>query len=126
MTIIRILPLLKKRYDKLSEQKISYDSYVNDDCVTAFISEHGGIWFAESDVLDWGYGEYPKSLNEMIERYRGLTEALLNNPLICAFCYMQLTEVEQEQNRLYTYDRKTKMNPAIIKAINTQKADVEE
>ena len=50
---------------------------------------------------------------------------LLNNPNIGAFCYTQLTDVEQEQNGLYTYDRKPKMDPAIIKEINKQKAAVE-
>lgn len=115
----------KERYDTLDKQKKNYDGYVDDNCAPVFISEYGGIWWSETDTSGWGYGERPKSLDEVIERYRGLTEVLLNNPNIGAFCYTQLTDVEQEQNGLYTYDRKPKMDPAIIKAINSQRAAVE-
>ena len=44
---------------------------------------------------------------------------------LCMFCYTQLTNVEQEVNGLYTYDRKPKFDPAIIRAINTQPAAAE-
>jgi hypothetical protein len=43
-----------------------------------------------------------------------------------ALCYTQLTDVEQEMNGLYTYDRKPKFDPAIMHAILTQKAAIEE
>ena len=43
-----------------------------------------------------------------------------------ALCYTQLTDVEQEQNGLYTYDRKPKFDPAIMHAVLTQKAAIEE
>ena len=52
-------------------------------------------------------------------------EALLSNSRMFGFCYTQLTDVEQEQNGLYTYDRTPKFDPAIIRAINTQKAAIE-
>ena len=115
----------KERYDQIGQQKKNYDGYVDDFCAPVFISEYGGIWWSETDTSGWGYGQRPNSLDEVIERYRGLTEVLLNNPNIGAFCYTQLTDVEQEQNGLYTYDRKPKMDPAIIKEINKQKAAVE-
>lgn len=38
-----------------------------------------------------------------MERYRGLTEALLKHRGMAGFCYTQLTDVEQEVNGLYTY-----------------------
>ncbi len=95
-----------------------------------FMSEFGGIWWNPKDLENgWGYGgvsSRPKSEEEFIERYRGLVTAMLENKAICAFCYTQLTDVEQEVNGLYTYDRKPKFDPAIIKAINTQKAAIEE
>lgn len=95
-----------------------------------FMSEFGGIWWApESTGNAWGYGGakgYPKSEEEFIERYRGLVTAMLENKAMCAFCYTQLTDVEQEVNGLYTYDRKPKFDPEIIKAINTQKAAIED
>jgi len=115
----------KERYDQIDQQKKNYDGYVDDFCAPVFISEYDGIWWSETDTSGWGYGQRPNSLDEVIERYRGLTEVLLNNPNIGAFCYTQLTDVEQEQNGLYTYDRKPKMDPAIIKEINKQKAAVE-
>lgn len=90
-----------------------------------FVSEYGGIWWNPGDEAGWGYGQRPASEEEFIERYKGLTEALLNNPKICALCYTQLYDVEQEVNGLYTYGRKAKFNPEIIKAINSQKAAIE-
>jgi hypothetical protein len=45
---------------------------------------------------------------------------------MCGFCYTQLYDIEQEVNGLYTYDRKAKFDPALIRAINEQKAAVEE
>jgi len=90
-----------------------------------FVSEYGGIRWAPAEDAGWGYGEAPKSEEEFIERYKGLTHALLDNPAICAFCYTQLTDVEQEVNGLYTYDRKPKFDPAIICAINQKKAAIE-
>ena len=73
-----------------------------------------------------GYGEAPKTTEEFIERYKGLTEALINNPYMIGFCYTQLYDVEQEVNGLMTYDRKFKFDPEIIRRINTQQAAIEE
>jgi beta-galactosidase/beta-glucuronidase len=90
-----------------------------------FISEYGGIgWSLGSGA--WGYGNAPKSEEEFIARYKGLTEAMLNNPDCCAFCYTQLYDVEQEQNGLMSYGREFKFDPKIFYDINTQKAAIEE
>ncbi len=92
-----------------------------------FVSEYGGIrWADENDQKAWGYGNAPKTREEFVERFRGLTEALLFHPKMGALCYTQLTDVEQEQNGLYTYDRKPKFDPAIFRAILTQKAAIED
>ena len=37
-----------------------------------------------------------------------------------------MTDVEQEQNGLYTYDRKPKFDPTVIHAIFARKAAIEE
>ena len=42
------------------------------------------------------------------------------------FCYTQLTDVEQEQNGLYTYQRAAKFPPEAIAEINRRKAAIEE
>jgi beta-galactosidase/beta-glucuronidase len=92
-----------------------------------FISEYGGIWWNPGgDEKAWGYGQRPKSEEEFLQRYEGLTSTLLNNPRICAFCYTQLYDIEQEVNGLYSYDRKPKFDPAILYRINTKKAAIEE
>ena len=91
-----------------------------------FVSAYGGIWWSETDKAGWGYGERVKSREEFLARYKDLTETLLGNPDHFAFCYTQLTDVEQEQNGLYTYDRKPKFPTEVIRAINSQKAACEE
>jgi beta-galactosidase/beta-glucuronidase len=93
-----------------------------------FVSEYGGIKWIDntSDSNGWGYGQGPETEEEYIERYKSLTHTLLDNPNICAFCFTQLYDIEQEKNGLYTYERKAKFDPAIIKAINTKKAAIED
>ncbi len=92
-----------------------------------FCSEYGGIKWDEEDAEGaWGYGEAPKRKEEFIERYRGLTEALLENEHVMGFCYTQLYDVEQERNGLYTYERKPKFDMEIFKKINSQKAKIED
>ena len=96
--------------------------------IPRFLSEYGGIkWDVNSGNRSaWGYGNAPTTAEEFIERFKGLTEALLFNPFITGLCYTQLTDVEQEVNGLYTYDRQEKFDPAIFRAILTQKAAMEE
>jgi beta-galactosidase/beta-glucuronidase len=93
-----------------------------------FISEYGGIkWDPKSSYEGgWGYGEAPKTEEEFLTRYEGLTSTLLDNPNIFAFCYTQLYDIEQEVNGLYDYNRNPKFDPSIIKAINTKKAAIED
>lgn len=90
-----------------------------------FVSEYGGIWWKPGEEEGWGYGVRPKSEEEFLDRYEKLTKILLNNPNHFGFCYTQLTDVEQEVNGLYTYQRKPKFDPRIIHKINTQKAAIE-
>jgi len=91
------------------------------------VSEYGGTRFVEGEGEGeaWGYGSPTTSLDAFIERYRGLTDALLDNPFMFGFCYKQLTDVEQEQNGIYKYDRTPKYDPALVKAINQREAAYE-
>ncbi len=133
-----------KNYERINEgivndavarsDKASWQTYRGE---PVFVSEYGGIgWdesahanasdgYTEGTQVAWGYG-VPKTEAEFIERYRGLTEALLNNPYVMGFCYTQLYDVEQEINGLLTYERKFKFDPNIFKAINEQKAAIED
>ncbi len=90
-----------------------------------FVSEYGGIWWNPEKEDGWGYGDRPESKEEFIERYRILTETLLNNPQVCALCYTQLYDIEQEVNGLYNYDREPKFDPEVIEDINEQIAEIE-
>ncbi len=88
-----------------------------------FVDEFGGIKWNPSqqtnnvDTESWGYGAPPRSLEEFYARLRGQVEAIVSNPNICGFCYTQLTDVEQEQNGIYFYDRSLKFDMKIIKEI---------
>ena len=96
--------------------------------IPVFISEYGGIkWDVEGVNKDsWGYGDGPRTEEEFLARYKGLTDVLLDNPKMFGFCYTQLYDVEQEMNGLYTYSRKPKFDMEIIRRINSRKAAIEE
>jgi len=57
-------------------------------------------------------------LDEFYARHADLTSVLMDNRFMFGFCYCQLTDVEQERNGIYTYDRRPKFDIARIKAVN--------
>ena len=90
-----------------------------------FVSEYGGIaWNLESG--GWGYGKGPATLEEFYERFKGLTDVLLDNEKMFGLCYTQLTDIEQEQNGLYYYNRTPKFDTEILKAAMSRKAAIED
>ena len=95
------------------------------------MSEYGGIRVVLQDVNAentkeaWGYGNAARSLEEFYERYDGLTSALIDNPKMLGFCYTQLTDVEQELNGIYYYDRTEKFDAQRLYKINTKVAAIE-
>ena len=99
-----------------------------------FMSEYGGIKWQESASVEsktqsWGYGNTPKSRDEYCSRFCGLAEALLDSETVMGLCYTQLTDVEQEQNGLYFYDRSPKFTDseyARLRASLTKKAAIED
>ena len=91
-----------------------------------FVSEYGGIgWIADGGEGAWGYGKSVENEEEFLARLEGLTDVLLENKNIFAFCYTQLTDVEQEQNGLLTYGRKFKFPPERYHRIFAKKATIE-
>jgi hypothetical protein len=82
------------------------------------LDEFGGIKWqtAPSGAADWGYGDAPKSLEEFYTRLAELVDATLAQPGYVGYCYTQLTDVEQEMNGIYQYDRTPKFDPARIHA----------
>lgn len=121
----------KTNYDKLMTEGILYERFPDRQMYSgkgcAWVSEYGGLQWSEGDRDDaWGYGNAPKTFEEFVERYKGLTDALLDNYRMFGFCYTQLYDIEQEQNGLYYYDRTPKFDCEIFKAINSRKAAIED
>ncbi|MBC8542035.1 beta-galactosidase [Clostridiales bacterium NSJ-32] len=120
--------IFAQRYGAVTREKV-YDKFEKQQYYEGqpyFISEYGGASWNASE--GWGYGSAPKTEEEFMQRYAGLTTALMTNEAICAFCYTQLTDVEQEQNGLYQYDRSKKFSDAVYQAIrdtNRQTAAIE-
>lgn len=71
-------------------------------------------------------GYTPDNIEECISRFDELCTTLLENEAIMGFCYTQLTDVEQEQNGIYTYNREIKIDPAILKKSLSKKAAIED
>ncbi len=91
-----------------------------------FVSEYGGLKCTCEDKNAWGYGETAKTEEEYFNRLEGLTDVLLENENIFAFCYTQLTDIEQEQNGIMTYNRQFKFAPEKYNRIFSKKAKIEE
>ncbi len=89
-----------------------------------FISEYGGIgWKIGVTPGDaWGYGNNPTTEEEFLARFKGLADACLDTEGIMGLCYTQLTDVEQEINGLYTYERVPKFPAEVIKPMLARKA----
>ncbi len=92
-----------------------------------FVSEFGGTyWNIDDDPsAAWGYGNAPKDIEEFYARFEGLVNVLLDNPKMCAFCYTQLTDVYQEKNGIYSFDRRTKFDLGRLHKILSRKAAIE-
>jgi beta-galactosidase/beta-glucuronidase len=123
--------IFKGNYDRLMTEGVLFEHFPDrqeyDGKKPAFVSEYGGIqWSLGSRGDAWGYGNAPKSEQEFIDRYKGLTDALLDNERMFGFCYTQLYDIEQEQNGLYYYDRSPKFDPELFRRINTRKAAIED
>jgi beta-galactosidase/beta-glucuronidase len=86
------------------------------------VDEYGGILWIPEDRFkymdtSWGYGKRPESIEEFYKRLKELTMAILSQKHICGYCYTQLTDVEQEQNGIYNFDRSEKFDMSQIRNI---------
>lgn len=65
----------------------------------------------------WGYGGSATE-EEFYKKVGSLVNTVVKMyPFISGYCYTQLTDVEQEQNGLYYYDRKPKFDVQKLKEI---------
>ncbi|AWL41632.1 MULTISPECIES: glycoside hydrolase family 2 protein [unclassified Streptomyces] len=99
-----------------------------------FVSEFGGIWWdpeaaagqSGSDrTVSWGYGDRVRTEDEFHERFAGLTGVLLEDPEMFGYCYTQLTDVFQEQNGVYRFDRGTKLDVTRVREAQLRPAAIE-
>ncbi len=83
------------------------------------LDEFGGLpWIKpEERANSWGYGKNIDTLEEFYQTLDGQIDALLACPNVVGFCYTQLTDVEQEKNGIYFYDRSTKFDMERIRRI---------
>ncbi len=92
------------------------------------LDEFGGIKCLESNPApdvkgrekktSWGYGNSAITKEDFYTRLEGQVDALLElSDKIWGFCYTQLTDVEQEENGLYYYDRRPKYDAERLKSI---------
>jgi beta-glucuronidase len=70
-------------------------------------------------------GDRPGNLEEFYTRFKGLCDVLLDDPNMFGYCYTQLTDVFQEQNGIYFFDRSTKFDMKRIHDIQVRKAAIE-
>ena len=93
-----------------------------------FVSEFGGIWWnpdVKEDEDSWGYGERPQDLEEFYDRFEKLCAILLDDVNMFAYCYTQLTDIYQEQNGIYKFDRSVKFDMERIRAAQQKAAAIE-
>ena len=85
------------------------------------VDEYGGISFIPADRRPyaentWGYNTELLTKEQAEERIVSLTKCLVDNPKVCGYCYTQLTDIEQEQNGIYNYDRTPKFDEEKIRS----------
>ena len=104
---------------QLMPKNIGYNGLKNTDQYTFQQYKHEMPYLIESaQNTSWGYGEPPHSLEEFYARLEGLVNTVLSlSDHVWGYCYTQLTDVEQEQNGIYYYDRSPKFDMKRIHAI---------
>lgn len=100
-----------------------------------FVSEFGGSFWdidtkeeshGQESGNPWGYGDAPKTKEELQQRMIDLCTILLDNPGVCGFCYTQFTDVMQEMNGVFSFDRRSKVDLEKVHAALSRKAAIED
>ena len=71
----------------------------------------------EERSSSWGYGAQIETLEEFYQILKDEVEALKASKHVVGFCYTQITDVEQEKNGIYYYDRTPKFDSKRLKEI---------
>lgn len=123
------LPKANIGYNGLREND-TYEFPQYDGKMPYLIDEVGGIkWVKAQDKTNsqresWGYGEPPKTEEEFMHRLEGIIHSVLElGDHIWGYCYTQLTDVEQEQNGIFYYDRTPKFDLKVLHKIFSKTPD---
>ena len=120
------IPRSNTGFNRLKDnEQYDFPTYDKNTAMPYLLDEFGGIkWVREQNEqtgnsnASWGYGEPPHSLEEFYARLEGQVDALMEiADNVWGYCYTQLTDVEQEQNGVYFYDRTAKFDMKRIRAI---------
>lgn len=89
-------------------------------------NEFGGFKYVSPERRNkdnsWGYhGLDLQTPEELAEKISEQVNWLISAPEIGGYCYTQLTDVEQEQNGIYNYDRSEKFPVEILREIFSKK-----
>ncbi len=100
-----------------------------------FCSEFGGIWWNPEAAAaasgsnrseSWGYGDRVVDEAGFQQRFAGLVGALLDDANMFGYCYTQLTDVFQEENGIYRFDRSEKLDVDKVRAAQQRPAAYEQ
>ena len=96
-------------FHRWPDQEVKYagQPYLND--------EFGGLkWICKNrnPFADntWGYGSDIQTEEKFYAILKEEVDIMLNIKNMCGYCYTQLTDVEQEENGIYNYDRSEKFD----------------
>ena len=83
------------------------------------IDEFGGLgWIPKEERANsWGYGAVIETEDDFFRILEHEVDAIKACKKVVGFCYTQITDVEQEKNGVYYYDRRPKFDAAKWKAI---------
>ncbi len=102
-----------------------------------FVSEFGGFKWnpatapksatenLQQRTTSWGYGADPVSLDDFYHRFGATCDLLLHDPHMFGYCYTQLTDVFQEENGIFFFDRSSKFDLERLRAIQQRTAAIE-
>lgn len=90
------------------------------------VDEYGGVSYLPEGRKPWakntwGYNKEPLNQEQAENRITDLTKVLVDFPIMAGYCYTQLTDVEQEQNGIYNFDRTEKFDMQKIRKCFTMK-----
>ena len=103
------------------EDPYTFRRYEGD--IPYILDEFGGIKCIEANPAkdgsdSWGYGNSARTKEDFYKRLEAQVRVLIEmSDVMWVYCYTQLTDVEQEQNGIYYYDRGTKYDMERVRAI---------